>query len=146
MCYLPLLSYSLIPCQHTADPSENTAFGVWEALAGSGETQRPLSAWVCTTELAYKDGWINFHLGSVSRTPLNAREAQTIQSAEHEATGSGMQKEDSHLALHVSLHCYIVSCTIQQIVRDKQPSAVHNAKNSRYSAEHERTTHDAWGP
>lgn len=60
----------------------------------------PLSVWVFTTELPYKDGWISSHLGSVSRTPLNAGETQTLLRVQNwKPWAVKMQKED---ALHDS--------------------------------------------
>lgn len=67
---------------------------------GWGGTQLPLSVWVFITELSYKDGWMNFHLVSVSRILLNTTEAQSLLRVQNwKLWAVTMQKGD---ALHES--------------------------------------------
>lgn len=92
-----------------------------------------------------KMGWIHFHLGSVSRTPLNVGEAQMILRGQN-MTPQAEKKHKEDAPSEESSMGHAVSCKIQQLFRDNQPRAVYNAETSRDRAEQEINAYNVRGP
>lgn len=77
------------PCRYPDDLSENTAFPLHGSIAGWGGTRLPLSAWVFTTALSYKNRLDEFSSGvSFQGTSQNHRSSDHSRRTELEAIDS----------------------------------------------------------